>query len=66
MGKVKFDKLLNKPVLHIHDPLYLKDSGGNEWQLTVDTDGRVVTTRTGAVGEGSPFGPWLWLTYPEV
>lgn len=66
MGKVKYDKLLGKLVLHTHDPLYLKDADGVEWAITVNTSGALVTTQIEVVTpeEGNPFGAWLWLTYP--
>ena len=63
MGKVAYDQLLKKPVKHTHDPLYMTDSAGSEWKLTIDTDGRVVTTRTVNPVAGNPMGPWLWFTY---
>ena len=45
MGKVVYDKLLNKALLHRHDPLVLKDSNGVFWDLTISTSGTLVITQ---------------------
>jgi hypothetical protein len=67
MGQVVYDKLLNKVLLHRHDPLVLKDSNGIYWDVTVDTAGALVVTQEASAGPGTagqPIGlfPYI-LTY---
>lgn len=62
MGKVVVDKLLKRPLLHVHDPLYLTDSSGVVWTVTIDTNGNIITSRIYA---GNPMGLLLALTYPS-
>lgn len=65
MGKVVFDKLLGKPLLHVHDPLYLTDADDVLWKITIDTDGTlIIELANPEPAQGSPFGPWIWMTYP--
>ncbi len=67
MSRVAYDPLLNKLVLHDHDymnatVIYLTDSNGVRWQVSVDTSGNLVTTQYG-LGAGFPMGLLLALTY---
>lgn len=67
MSKVAYDGLLNKVVLHDHDymaahAIYLIDSNGSKWVLSVNPDGALVTSQFG-LGAGFPMGLLLSLTY---
>lgn len=64
MGKIVYDKLLGQVLLHVHDPLYLRDSNGIYWLITVDTAGAlVITQQTAPATLGTPIGLLLCLTY---
>jgi len=62
---VVYDKLLNKPLLHRHDPLVLMDSNGILWDLTVSVAGAlVITQETTSSNAGLVIGMFpLTLTY---
>lgn len=68
---VVYDKLLGTELLHTHDgmivnSIILVDSNGVQWELTVDTDGALITTPLNQIQSGNPVGLLLSLTYPAT